>query len=123
MVTIDLKYTLICIVLVALIALLVYLVLLVRSLLPTIKKVDKLLDDASVVTGVATGAVNQVDGIVNNLGGAINDVGNSVRGNPNFVGAVSNIAKAVTSTVSYFNASDQDDFYAEEARRQRKQNR
>ena len=74
MITIDLKYTLVCLVLIALFVLLIMLAVLVKNLVSTIKNLNKVVDDASTVSKVASDRASQVDGIVGDLGEALGEV-------------------------------------------------
>lgn len=96
MITISVKYTLICLVLLALLALLVILCIVAVNLITTVKELNKVLDDAGVVSEVAAGTANQVDGIVTNLGTTASHIRSSAS-DVGVVGAVSNVAKAVSS--------------------------
>ena len=119
MITIDLKYTLICLVLIALFVLLIILAKLALNLISTLKNVDKILEDTSVVSGVASDKASQVDGIV----GAIGDITGAMRGNQNLVGAITNMVKAISSAVSYFKATRDDDCLEKEEEFRRARNR
>ncbi len=120
MITIDVKTTLICLVLVILALLLIYLIVVAKNLVTTLQKVNKVLDDVQVISAVTSDKVSQVDGIVGDLSGAFGDVASAVKGNHNLVGAVTNMGKAVASTVSYFKNSDEDPMYYEEEMRKQK---
>lgn len=120
MITIDLKYTLICLVLIALFVLLIILAKLALNLISTLKNVDKILEDTSVISGVASDKASQVDGIVGDFSSALGDVTGAMKGNQNLIGAITNMAKAISSTVSYFKATGDDDYLEEEIRRARK---
>ena len=122
MITIDLKYTLICLVLIALFVLLIILAKLALNLISTLKNVDKILEDASVVSGVASDKASQVDGIVGDLSSAIGDITGAMRGNQNLVGAITNMVKAISS-VSYFKATRDDDCLEKEEEFRRARNR
>ena len=74
MITIDLKYTLVCLVLIALFVLLIMLAVLVKNLVSTIKNLNKVVDDASTVSKVASDRASQVDGIVGDLGEALGEI-------------------------------------------------
>lgn len=117
MITIDLKYTLICLVFVALIILLIFLCVLAKNLITTVKNMNKVIDDASVVSGIASDKAMQVDGIVGDLGSALNDLTAAMKGNQSLVGAMTNVAKAAASTVSYFKSSDPAEYYNEEEKK------
>lgn len=123
MITIDLKYTLICLVLIALFVLLIILSKLALNLISTLKNVDKILEDTSVVSGVASDKASQVDGIVGDLSSAIGDITGAMRGNQNLVGAITNMVKAISSAVSYFKATRDDDCLEKEEEFRRARNR
>ncbi len=109
MVTINVKYTLICLVLIALFVLLVILCILAKNLITTVKNLNKVVDDASVVSSVASDKATQVDGIIGDMTGAFSDLSKAMKGNESLVGALTNVGKAVASTVRYFKDSASDD--------------
>lgn len=117
MITIDLKYTLICLVLVALIVFLIMLCILVKNLITTVKKANQVVDDTKVVSKIASDKATQVDGITGDLGSALSDLTEAMRGNQNLMGAITNIAKATASTVSYFKGDDPAEYYTEQESR------
>jgi cell division protein FtsB len=67
MITIDVKYTLICLVLIALFVLLIYLAVLAKNLITTVKNANKVIEDASVVSGIASDKATELDDIVGDL--------------------------------------------------------
>ena len=116
MITIDLKYTLVCLVLIALFVLLIMLAVLVKNLVSTIKNLNKVVDDASTVSKVASDRASQVDGIVGDLG----EVTTAMKGNRSLIGAVTNLAKAVSSMFAYFRDDNRNKDFLHRRNRKRK---
>lgn len=108
MITIDVKYTLICLVLVALFVLLIYLAVLAKNLIKTVKNANKVIDDASVVSGITADKATQIDDIVGDISGAVEDLTKAMKGNQSLIGALTNVVKAVGATASYFKGSSED---------------
>lgn len=100
MITIEVKTALLYVLLVAAIVLVGYLALVVKNLVTTIKEVNKILGDVSVVSGVAADKAVQLDGLVGDVQAAVADLSQAVVGEQSTVGAVSNLAKSVSSLVS-----------------------
>jgi len=126
MITIDVKYTLICLVLIALFVLLIYLAVLAKNLITTVKNTNKVIEDASVVSGIASDKATELDDIVGDLTGAVNDVTKAMKGNQSLIGALTNMAKAIASTVSYVKSgtgTDDDDTEGSTGKRQRRKHR
>lgn len=106
MITIEVKTALLYLLLVAAIVLVVYLIVVVKNLVTTIKEVNKILADASVVSGVAAEKAVQLDEVVGDVQSAVADLSQAMRGEQSTFGAVSNFAKAVGSLSAIFK-SDQ----------------
>lgn len=125
MITIDVKYTLICLVLLALLVLIVYLAILAKNLITTVKSANKVVEDAAVVSGIASDKATQLDDIVGDVSGAVEDITKAMKGNQSLIGALTNMAKAIASAVSYIKkGSDPDDADSAETKsRQRRRNR
>lgn len=120
MITIDLKYTLVCLVLIALFVLLIMLAVLVKNLVSTIKNLNKVVDDASTVSKVASDRASQVDGIVGDLGETLGEVTTAMKGNRSLIGAVTNLAKAVSSMFAYFRDDNRNKDFLHRRNRKRK---
>ena len=106
MITIDVKTALLYLLLVAAIVLVGYLIVVVKNLVTTIKEVNKILADASVVSGVAAEKAVQLDEVVGEVQAAVADVSKAVKGEQSTIGAVSNFAKATSSLVSVFRSGN-----------------
>lgn len=103
MITIDVKTLLIYLVFIALIILLVYLTVLTKNMIKTVKETNKILEDTSVITGIAADRATEVDEIVGNVSDAVADVTKSIKGNQNVIGAMTNLIKTAGAFVNLFN--------------------
>lgn len=102
MITIDIKAALTYLLLTALIVLVIYLIVMTSHFIKTIKKTNKILEDATVISGIAADKAVQVDGMIDDVQSAVSDISQAVKGQQNLVGAVSNIVKAVGSFTAIF---------------------
>ena len=98
MVTLDVKYVLACLVFVALLILLIFLCIVAAKLITTVKNLNTILEDASVVSSAAADTAEQVDGIVSRVGVTASRV-KSFTDDSSVLGAVSNVARAVNAVV------------------------
>ena len=99
MVTIDVRTTLIWLLLAARVMLVVYLIVAVKNLVTTIKKTNKILEDAAVISEVAAKKAVEVDEIVGDVHGVVSDLAKAVQGTST-IGAVTNVVKAAGSVAS-----------------------
>lgn len=99
MVTIDVRTTLIWLLLAALVVLVIFLIVAVKNLVTTIKKTNKILEDVSVVSDVAAKKAVEIDGIIGDVQGAVSDIAEAVRGTST-ISAVANVVKAAGSIAS-----------------------
>ena len=99
MVTIDVRTTLIWLLLAALVVFVIFLIVAVKNLVTTIKKTNKILEDVSVVSDVAAKKSVEIDGIIGDVQGAVSDIAEAVRGTST-IGAVANVVKAAGSIAS-----------------------
>ena len=106
MVTIDIKATLVYLLFAALIVLVIYLIIIAKNLVKTIKETNKILRDASVISGIAADKAEQLDVMVGDVQSAVADISKAVKGQQNLVGAVSNIVKAFGSLAAIFRKED-----------------
>lgn len=103
MVTINVKEALMYVLFIALIILVGYLIAMAKHLIKTVKKTNKILDDAAVVSEVAANKAVQVDGVIDDVQSAVADVAKAVKGQQNFIGAATNFVKAIGSLFAIFN--------------------
>ena len=99
MVTIDVRTTLIWLLLAALVVLVIFLIVAVKNLVTTIKKTNKILEDAAVISEVAAKKAVEVDEIVGDVHGVVSDLAKAVQGTST-IGAVTNVVKAAGSVAS-----------------------
>lgn len=106
MVTIDVKLLLIWILLIALIVLVIYLAVVVKNLIPAVKKTNKILDDASVVTGIVSEKAQESEQTVDDLLAGLKSFSNAIKGDESVIASLSSIAKAGASLASIFKKND-----------------
>lgn len=82
------------------IILIIYLAILLKNLLQTVKKTNRILDDATVVTNITATRATEVNGAVSDLAGALSSVANSFKGNQNTMAAFSTLVNAIGSLKS-----------------------
>ena len=108
MVTIDVKDLLICCALIALIVLLIILCIVAKNLITTVKELNRVLEDTTVITNIAQERTTQMNTVVDDLGIAVTDVTKAMEGNQSLIGALTNVGKAAASVVSYLKTDDGD---------------
>ena len=99
---IDIKTALIYLLLVAAVVLVCYLIVVVKNLVTTIKNVNRILEDASVVSGVAAEKSLELNDMISNVQAAVADVSSAVKGDAGTFGAVANVAKTAASIKNLF---------------------
>ncbi len=102
MITIDVKTALIYLLLAAAVVLVCYLIVVVKNLVTTIKNVNRILEDASVVSGVAAEKSLELNDMLSNVQAAVADVSSAVKGDSSTFGAVANVAKTAASLKNLF---------------------
>ncbi len=96
-VTITWEGVLLTIIAALVIVLLIYLIALIRKSMTTLNKVNSVLDDTKVVSGIASDKAQKVDKMVDAVGESVGTVVNSMKGNQSIVAAITNIINAVSS--------------------------
>ncbi len=96
-VTLDLKTTLIVLVLIALIILIIYAIVMIRKLLVTLNHTNKILEDFEVVSSIASERSQDVNNIITNVSGTVSDLSDAVKGNQTTVSAIASIVKSAAS--------------------------
>ena len=99
--------------------LLVVLCIVAVNLIKTVKELNKVLDDASVVSEVAANTANQVDGIVADVSATAGQL-RSGTSDVGVFGAVSNVAKAVSSVAGVSRGSKNKEEGHKQRRKERK---
>jgi len=95
--TLTLKDLFLLIIGIGAIVLLIYLIVLFKNLIVTVKKANKILDDANVVTSITASRATEVNGVVDDVVGALGSVATSVKGNQSTMAAVSTLINALGS--------------------------
>ena len=99
---IDIKTALVYLLLVAAVVLVCFLIVAAKNLVTTIKNLNKILEDASVVSGVAAEKSLEVNDMIGNIQAAVADVSSAVIGESSAFGAVANVAKTAASLKNLF---------------------
>ncbi len=102
MITINVKYALLCVLFIAIIILVIYLIIIAKNLVKTIKETNKILQDAAVVSKIAAEKAVQIDGVVDDVQAAVSDLSKAVRGEQNLVATFSNMIKALGPLLAFF---------------------
>lgn len=109
MITIDVKATLIYLLLAALIVMVIYLIIIAKNLVKTIKHANQILADTTVISGIAADKAKEIDAIIGDVQSAVSDVSKAVKGQQNLIGAVSNLVKSFGSLAAIFNHDKNDE--------------
>ncbi|MBR5739879.1 MAG: hypothetical protein IKX81_01155 [Firmicutes bacterium] len=104
-VTISLQALLIAILIVTAIVVLIFLAVLIARLLPTIKKLNDVLDDAKQVTAFAADQTNKADGILTGMGDSVSAIATNLRANRNTIKNLSSLVGAATSIIGVAKAT------------------
>lgn len=96
-VTITLEGVLLTIIAALAIVLLIYLIIFIRKATLTLTKVNSVLDDTKIISGVASDKAQKVDEIVDGISDSVGTVVNSIKGNQSTVSAITSIVNAVSS--------------------------
>ena len=102
MITIDIKAAFIYVLLIAAIILMGYLVVVAKNFVTTIKELNKILEDVSVISGVAAERSVEVDGMIDDVQSAVADLSQAVKGEVGTIGAFVNMTKAIASMTALF---------------------
>ena len=109
MITIDVKLALICLVLIAVFVLLIFLIVLVKNAITTIKNVNKITEDAAVITAIAKEKTVDINDLLSDFKSAGQDLVEAIKGKKNLLGAIANLAKAGASVVAYVKSKTSDE--------------
>ncbi|MDD6254570.1 MAG: hypothetical protein PUA82_00915 [Eubacteriales bacterium] len=101
---ITIKEGLLLIIGICVILLLIYLIRVVRALLPTLKNVEKITDDAGRLTGMASDAAAGAEDAVNSLMESTDDMADFIANNKSTVKALVSFINAVVAIKQLFNS-------------------
>ncbi|MBE6037134.1 MAG: hypothetical protein E7223_05970 [Clostridiales bacterium] len=75
----------------AVLVLLVYLIMLIANLIPSVKKLQKVLDDVSVITETAVDATNKAKVIVTDASSAVSNFSSNLKSNGSLGGTLTSL--------------------------------
>ncbi len=81
----------------AVLVLLIYCIVFVKNLIPTIKNVNKILEDAQVISGIAAENAKEVDKILGDVSSSVSSISDIIKGNQSVVAALTSLINAVGS--------------------------
>ncbi|MDF3001908.1 MAG: hypothetical protein K0Q48_2027 [Bacillota bacterium] len=81
----------------AVFVLLVYCIQFVRNLIPTVRNVNKILEDAQVISGIAAENAKEVDKIIGDVSTSVDSISNIIKGNQSVIAALTSLVNAVGS--------------------------
>ena len=81
----------------AVLVLLVYSIVFVRNLIPVVKNMNKILEDAQVISGIAADNAKEVDRIIGDLSSSVGSISDIIKGNQSVVAALTSLINAIGS--------------------------
>jgi uncharacterized protein YoxC len=81
----------------AVLVLLVYCIFFVRNLIPAVKNMSKILEDAQVISGIAANNAKEVDKIIVDLSSSVGSISDIIKGNQSVVAALTSLINAIGS--------------------------
>ena len=100
MITIDVKLVGIVLLILAAVVLLVFLTVMVANLTKTLKKLNGILDDASVVTGIVQEKAQGTKPVVDDLSSALVSFSRAAKGEESNIASLSSVAKSISSLIA-----------------------
>lgn len=107
MVTLDVKLALVSVLLIALIVLVIYLAVLAKHGVQTIKSLNRVLEDAEKISGIAAERAVQLDEVADEVQDAVTDVARAVKGKQNSIEVFTNLFKSFSSVASAVNKKEE----------------
>lgn len=81
----------------AILILIIYCILLIRSLIPSAKKLEEILDEVHAITEMASKNTRSVHELVTSLSGSADDLSKVIKGNQSTIAAATTFINAVAS--------------------------
>ena len=106
--TIDIKTLLFLILGIALLVLIIYLIQLTRKCITAMNHTNKILEDASVVTELASKRSKDVDGIIDNVSESVGSISKAIKGEQNTFAAIASIVKSAAAVKNAFTKETQE---------------
>lgn len=86
----------------AILVLIIYCINFVRNLIPTIKSLNKILEDTQIITGIAAENAQGVQKIISDVSNSVGSVSDIIKGNQSVVAALTSLINAVGSLKNLF---------------------
>ncbi|MBR0600450.1 hypothetical protein [Sinanaerobacter chloroacetimidivorans] len=87
----------------ALLVLIIYCILFVRSLIPTIKNMNRILEDAQVISSIAAENAQGVNKIIGDVSSSVGSISDIIKGNQSVVAALTSLVNAIGSLKNLLN--------------------
>ena len=81
----------------AVLVLIIYCIIFVRNLIPTIKNMNKILEDAQVISGIAADNAKEVDKIISEVSTSVGSISDVIKGNQSVIAALTSLVNAIGS--------------------------
>ncbi|HVI41314.1 MAG TPA: hypothetical protein VM577_11700 [Anaerovoracaceae bacterium] len=81
----------------AVLVLLIYCIVFVKNLIPAIKNMTKVLEDAQVISGIAADNAKEVDKIIGDFSSSVGSISDIIKGNQSVVAAITSLINAIGS--------------------------
>ena len=99
-ITLDIKDVLIGLLIIAAVVLLIFLTVLVANAIKSVKKLNGILDDASVVTGIVQEKAQETKPVVDDLSSALVSFSRAAKGEESNIASLSSVAKSISSLIA-----------------------
>lgn len=100
--TIDIKTLIFLIIGIALLVLIIYLIQLTRKCIIAMDHTNKILEDASTMTELASKRSKDIDSIIDDVSESVGSISKAVRGDQNIFAAVASVVKAAAAVKNVF---------------------
>jgi hypothetical protein len=81
----------------AVLVLLIYCIAFVKNLIPVVKNMNKILEDAHVISGIAADNAKEVDKVIGDISSSVGSVSDIIKGNQSVVAALTSLVNAIGS--------------------------
>ena len=81
----------------AVLVLLLYCIIFVKNLIPAVKNMNKILEDAQVISGIAADNAKELDKIVGDVSSSVSSLSDVIKGNQSVIAALTSLVNAIGS--------------------------
>lgn len=81
----------------AVLVLIVYCIVFVKNLIPAVKNMTKILEDAQVISGIAADNAKEVDKIIGEVSTSVGSISDIIKGNQSVIAALTSLVNAIGS--------------------------